>query len=76
MFPDSYMIIPKYYQAYLLKSRLKPKIAFQTAFLSIAWIFCFCLSRHWLKRCKTYQMTYRRIGGFPSLSFGPLPKIT
>ena len=75
MFSDSYMIIPKHYQAYL-KSRLKPKIAFQTAFLSIAWIFCFCLSRHWLKRCKTYQMTYRRIGGFPSLSFGPLPKIT
>ena len=57
MFSDSYMIIPKHYQAYLLKSRLKPKIAFQTAFLSIAWIFCFCLSRHWLKRCKTYQMT-------------------
>ena len=52
MFSDSYMIIPKHYQAYL-KSRLKPKIAFQTAFLSIAWIFCFCLSRHWLKRCKT-----------------------
>lgn len=75
MFSDSYMIISKHYQAYL-KSRLKPKIAFQTAFLSIAWIFCFCLSRHWLKRCKTYQMTYRRIGGFPSLSFGPLPKIT
>lgn len=75
MFSDSYMIIPKHYQAYL-KSRLKPKIAFQTAFLSIAWIFCFCLSRHWLKRCKTYQMTYRRIGEFPSLLFGPLPKIT
>ena len=56
MFSDSYMIISKHYQAYL-KSRLKPKIAFQTAFLSIAWIFCFCLSRHWLKRCKTYQMT-------------------
>ena len=75
MFSDSYMIIPKHYQA-CLKSRLKPKIAFQTAFLSIAWIFCFFLSRHWLKRCKTYQMTYRRIGGFLSLSFGPLPKIT
>jgi len=75
MFSDNYMIISKHYQAYL-KSRRKPKIAFQTAFLSIAWIFCFCLSRHWLKRCKTYQMTYRRIGGFPSLSFGPLPKIT
>ena len=35
MFSDSYMIIPKHYQAYL-KGRLKPKIAFQTAFLSIA----------------------------------------
>ena len=56
MFPDSYMIILKHYQAYL-KSRMKSKIAFQTAFLSIAWIFCFFLSRHWLKRCKTYQMT-------------------
>ena len=43
MFSDNYMIISKHYQAYL-KSRLKPKIAFQTAFLSIAWIFCFCLS--------------------------------
>ena len=31
MFSDSYMIIPKHYQAYL-KGRLKPKIAFQTAF--------------------------------------------
>ena len=56
MFPDSYMIILKHYQAYL-KSRMKSKIAFQPAFLSIAWIFCFFLSRHWLKRCKTYQMT-------------------
>ena len=35
MFPDSYMIILKHYQAYL-KSRMKSKIAFQTAFLSIA----------------------------------------
>ena len=56
MFPDSYMIILKHYQAYL-KSRMKSKSAFQTAFLSIAWIFCFFLSRHWLKRCETYQMT-------------------
>ena len=38
MFSDSYMIISKHYQAYL-KSRLKPKIAFQTVFLSIAFVF-------------------------------------
>ena len=41
MFSDSYMIIPKHYQAYL-KSRLKPKIAFLIRpflFLACCYIF-------------------------------------